>query len=174
MGTKRSHRDGKADATRRGAGPLIRILAGGRWRGEDPARALYEEYTGRLNRPVELLEIDPRIADPNERMAREGARMLEAAAIPAGRILIALDERGRALDSAGFADRLRRWQDDGVPALVFAIGGADGLAPTVRAAADLVLSFGTMTWPHLMVRAMLAEQLYRASAILSGHPYHRA
>jgi 23S rRNA (pseudouridine1915-N3)-methyltransferase len=107
-------------------------------------------------------------------MAREGARMLEVAAMPAGRILIALDERGRAFDSAGFADRLRLWQEDSVPALVFAIGGADGLAPPVRAAADLVLSFGTMTWPHLMVRAMLAEQLYRANAILSGHPYHRA
>ncbi|MEX2299214.1 MAG: 23S rRNA (pseudouridine(1915)-N(3))-methyltransferase RlmH [Dongiaceae bacterium] len=151
----------------------IRILAGGRWRGADPARTLYDAYVGRLNRPVELVEIDPRVADPNERIAREGQRMLEAAALPAGRILIALDERGRTLDSAGFADRLRSWQDAGVPALIFAIGGADGLAPPVRAAADLVLSFGTMTWPHLMVRAMLAEQLYRASAILSGHPYHR-
>jgi 23S rRNA (pseudouridine1915-N3)-methyltransferase len=174
MGTKRSHRDGKGEAGRRNAGPPIRIIAGGRWRADDPARALYDEYVRRLNRPVELVEIDPRVADPNERMAREGVRMLEAAAMPAGRILIALDERGRAFDSVGFAERLRLWQDAGVPALVFAIGGADGLAPPVRAAANLVLSFGTMTWPHLMVRAMLAEQLYRASAILSGHPYHRA
>jgi 23S rRNA (pseudouridine1915-N3)-methyltransferase len=174
MGTKRSHRDGRGDAGRRGAGPPIRILAGGRWRGADPARALYEEYVRRLNRPVELVEIDPRVADPNERMAREGARMIGEAAAPPGRILVALDGRGRTFDSTGFAERLRLWQESGTPALVFAIGGADGLAPSVRDAADLVLSFGTMTWPHLMVRAMLAEQLYRASSILSGHPYHRA
>ncbi|MEX0809520.1 MAG: 23S rRNA (pseudouridine(1915)-N(3))-methyltransferase RlmH [Dongiaceae bacterium] len=150
----------------------MRILAGGRWRAADPARALYDEYVRRLNRPIELVEIDPR-SNPAERMAREGARMLEAVSTTPGRILIALDERGRSLNSAGFADRLRQWQESGAPALIFAIGGADGLAPAVRDEADLLLSFGTMTWPHLMVRAMLAEQLYRASAILSGHPYHR-
>ncbi|MEX1107991.1 MAG: 23S rRNA (pseudouridine(1915)-N(3))-methyltransferase RlmH [Dongiaceae bacterium] len=174
MGTKRSHKDARGEAGRRNAGPLIRILAGGRWRADDPARALYDEYVRRLNRPVELVEIDPRLTSPAEQTAREGARMLEAAAATPGRILIALDERGRSLDSPGFADRLRGWQESGAPALVFTIGGADGLAAPVREAADFSLSFGAMTWPHLMVRAMLAEQLYRASAILSGHPYHRA
>ena len=87
---------------------------------------------------------------------------------------MALDERGEALDSVGFAERLKRWRDAGVRDVAFLIGGADGHGAAVRARAEMLLSLGPMTWPHLMVRGMLAEQLYRASTILAGHPYHRA
>ena len=86
---------------------------------------------------------------------------------------MALDERGRSLSSAAFADYLGRRRDEGVADLAFVIGGADGLAERVRSRADLVLSLGAPTWPHLLVRGLLAEQLYRAQSILAGHPYHR-
>lgn len=177
MGTKRSHRRSSAAPARdkgRGGGFAIRIVAGGRWKAGDPARALFEDYVGRLPWPVSLSEIDPRIGDPARRQTAESAEIVAAAATPAGRVLIALDGRGRDLASEEFATRIQSWQDEARPALVFAIGGADGLTDEVRRAADLVLSFGRMTWPHLLARAMLAEQLYRASSILAGHPYHRA
>lgn len=86
---------------------------------------------------------------------------------------IVLDERGKALSSRDFADRLGRWRDEGVREARFLIGAADGHEEAVRASADLLLSFGPATWPHMMARAMLAEQLYRATAILANHPYHR-
>lgn len=87
---------------------------------------------------------------------------------------IVLDERGKPLASEAFAALLGRWRDDGVREARFLIGAADGHADAVRSGADLVLGFGAMTWPHLLVRAMLAEQLFRATAILAGHPYHRS
>ena len=178
MGTKRSHkRTSDVGAATRGKGRsggfVIRILAGGRWKAGDPARSLYEDYVARLPWPVALSEIDPRGGDPVRRQSLESVQIVNEAVNPPGRVLIALDARGRDLDSEAFAGRIRRWQDDGRPALVFAIGGADGLTDDVRRGADLVLSFGRMTWPHLLARAMLAEQLYRASSILAGHPYHR-
>jgi 23S rRNA (pseudouridine1915-N3)-methyltransferase len=86
---------------------------------------------------------------------------------------VALDERGEALDSHRFAARVAEWRAANPPALVFVIGGADGLAPTLRDKATMRLSFGAATWPHQLVRIMLLEQLYRAATILSGHPYHR-
>jgi len=88
--------------------------------------------------------------------------------------VVALDRRGKALDSAGFAQRLGRWRDDGVAELGFLIGGADGHGEPLLKKASLILSFGAMTWPHLLARAMLAEQIYRAQQMLAGHPYHRA
>ena len=93
--------------------------------------------------------------------------------LPDPGIVIALDERGKSLGSEAFAARLGRWRDDGRAALSFVIGGADGLDPAFVASADLTLSFSPLTWPHQLVRIMLAEQLYRATTILSGHPYHR-
>lgn len=86
---------------------------------------------------------------------------------------VALDEGGQALTSAAFAKLLGDWRDGGVREARFLIGAADGLTPEDRASADSVLSFGQATWPHLLVRAMLAEQLYRATTIVAGHPYHR-
>ena len=102
----------------------------------------------------------------------EEAKAVGTVLAPAG-LVIALDERGKSLSSDDFAQRLARWRDDGKPALSFIIGGADGLDPGFVKSADLALSFSPLTWPHQLVRIMLAEQLYRATTILSGHPYHR-
>jgi 23S rRNA (pseudouridine1915-N3)-methyltransferase len=108
---------------------------------------------------------------PAELKAREAELIL--AVLPAGARLVALDQRGAEWSSREFADRLRAWRDGGTGALAFAIGGAEGLGPAVIERADSVLSLGAMTWPHLLARCMLLEQLYRAQQILAGHPYHR-
>ena len=102
---------------------------------------------------------------------REGELLLGA--LPARTPLVALDERGSAWSSRALADRIAAWRDRGVPELAFAIGGAEGLDAAVLGRAEAVLSLGSMTWPHLLVRGMLLEQLYRAQQILAGHPYHR-
>lgn len=119
--------------------------------------------------PFSVIEIDERKARDR---AAQSARLIEA--IPAGAAAIALDERGQALSSQDFAAMLAALRDQGTGAAVFLIGGADGHAKAVRDRADRLLSFGPMVWPHMLVRAMLAEQLYRAMSILSGGPYHRA
>ena len=138
-----------------------------------PERTLWETYTGRLAWPVALREVELKGQLPaGDRMAKEGAALL--AALPQGATVVVLDGRGKALASAGFAARLGQWQDQGVRELGFLIGGADGHGPEVLARADFLLSLGPMTWPHLLARAMLAEQLYRAHSIITGHPYHRA
>jgi 23S rRNA (pseudouridine1915-N3)-methyltransferase len=148
------------------------VAAVGRARGS-AAGALYDEYARRMTWPLDLREVEVRQALPPPRLkAREGELLL--AAVPKGSRVVALDETGRSLDSATFAALLGGWRDEGVPQAAFLIGGADGHDAPVRAAADLTLSFGAMTWPHLLARAMLAEQLYRATTILAGHPYHRA
>ena len=103
--------------------------------------------------------------------AREAELILKA--LPIETPLVALDERGTAWSSRELADRLAQWRDRGTAELAFAIGGAEGLAATVLDRAAAVLSLGPMTWPHLLVRGMLLEQLYRAQQILAGHPYHR-
>ncbi len=105
-------------------------------------------------------------------MDRE-ARKLRKALVPGGRLVV-LDERGETLSSSTLSTKLARWRDSGTPGVTFLIGGADGLDPALRAQADLVLGFGAATWPHMLVRVMLLEQLYRAATILAGHPYHRA
>lgn len=137
-----------------------------------PERALYESYLGRLPWRVDLKEIEiKKDLAVDVRRAREGEALL--AAIPEGARIIALDERGRTESSEAFATRLGRWRDDGARTVGFIIGGADGLDESVRKKAQFVLSFGALTWPHMLVRAMLAEQVYRAQSILAGHPYHR-
>ena len=103
---------------------------------------------------------------------QEEGRALAAAL--QGSALILLDESGKSMGSEAFAARIGDMRDTGARSVVFAIGGADGHDPELRKNAALVLSFGVMTWPHQIVRVMLAEQLYRATTILSGHPYHRA
>ena len=138
-----------------------------------PEKDLTEEYVSRLPWRVDLKEIEiKKEADTATRKAKEGAALL--AAVPAGARIVALDERGKAQSSEQFAKRLGAWRDGGVRSVAFLIGGADGHDETVRAKAEMLLSFGAMTWPHMMVRAMLAEQLYRAHSILTNHPYHRA
>lgn len=137
-----------------------------------PMKTLYDGYAGRLPWPVTLKEIANRPdKSAAERMRREGEALL--AAIPDDATLIALDGRGRALASEAFAERLRALRDGGTAAVAFAIGGADGLDEAVRRRASMALAFGPQTWPHFLVRVMLAEQLYRAATLLAGHPYHR-
>jgi 23S rRNA (pseudouridine1915-N3)-methyltransferase len=137
-----------------------------------PSRALFEAYGKRCPWPIRLVEIAPRAGSPSERrLAEEAERLLKA--LPPDAVTIALDEHGRDLDSAEFARRIGAWQTEGRNELGFLIGGPDGLAPSVLERADAILAFGRMTWPHRLVRVLLAEQLYRASAILAGHPYHR-
>jgi 23S rRNA (pseudouridine1915-N3)-methyltransferase len=87
---------------------------------------------------------------------------------------VILDERGESMSSGAFAGRLQGWRTENKPAVVFIVGGADGLAPNLRETASLAIAFGAATWPHQLVRIMLLEQLYRAATILVGHPYHRA
>lgn len=149
----------------------LTIAAVGRLRA-GPEKALVDDYLGRLAWPVRVREVvETRAREPAVRRQHENRLLL--AALPAGAPVVALDSRGTALDSEGFAARLGDWQDRGVAELGFAIGGADGLEAATLARAELVLSFGRMTWPHLLARVMLAEQLYRARSILAGHPYHR-
>jgi len=138
-----------------------------------PERELFQSYLARLPWTVELKEIEiKKESDTGTRVAREGSALVNACP-PQARI-IALDERGKTETSAMFAARIGRWRDDGDRTIVFLIGGADGLDDAIRSRADTILSFGSVTWPHMLVRALLAEQLYRAHSILSGHPYHRA
>jgi 23S rRNA (pseudouridine1915-N3)-methyltransferase len=150
----------------------INIVAVGRLRA-GPEKALLEQYSKRLPWPVSVREVaaEPVGRSTEERRRRENERLLEAISDKAG--IVALDERGRALSSRAFADLLGDWRDRGTAEITFVIGGASGLDERLRRRAELVLSLGPMTWPHLVVRALLAEQLYRAHSILAGHPYHR-
>lgn len=156
----------------------IVIAAVGRARGA-PEDAIAADYLKRAQglgkklgfQTVELTVIETsRAASAPARMAEEAERL--NASIPKGARIIALDEQGRAMSSEDFARHLAKLRDDGSD-LAFVIGGPDGLAASFRNAAHERLGFGAQTWPHMLVRAMLAEQLYRACAILSGHPYHR-
>jgi 23S rRNA (pseudouridine1915-N3)-methyltransferase len=141
-----------------------------------PARELFEDYAARLRHgplgPITLKEVEERRPLPAAKLRAREAELLRAA-VPPGARLVALDERGKAVGSAELAGLLGRWRDDGVAEAAFVVGGAEGLDPSLSGAADLVLSLGPMTWPHLLVRALVAEQLYRAQCILSRHPYHR-
>lgn len=119
-----------------------------------------------------LVEVQESRASNAETRKREEAGALEKACSD-GAVLILLDERGKALDSEAFADLIGRYRDNGKRDMMIAIGGADGLDPDLRGKADMVLNLGSMTWPHQLVRILIAEQLYRAVTILSGHPYHR-
>ena len=147
----------------------ILIAAVGR-AGRGPHRDLYDFYAARITWRLQLKEVVVDRSGPGL-IEREGERLL--ALVPEGAALIALDERGKQLSSAGFAKQLGSWRDQGMTRLAFLIGGADGLAESVKERARLTLALGPMTWPHLLVRGLLAEQLYRAQQILAGHPYHR-
>ena len=124
-------------------------------------------------RDIDVIEIrESRADDAGKRMIEELIAL--ANIIPQRAAVVLLDATGENLDSASLAARLAKWRGDDRPAVVFMIGGADGLAATLREKAELRLAFGAATWPHQMVRIMLLEQLYRATTILAGHPYHRA
>ena len=147
------------------------VIAVGRLKA-GPLKSLERDYAKRITWPLTIREVEERRPLPSAELKdREGALVL--AAVPRGATLVALDERGTSLSSTGFAERIAAWRDAGVSNLAFALGGADGLSPAVRQAAMLTLSLGAMTWPHLLARGLLLEQLYRAQQILAGHPYHR-
>lgn len=150
----------------------LTIAAVGR-AGRGPERDLYEHYAGRIRWPLTLREVEEKKKlPPAQLILREGELLLGA--VPPRAVLVALDRRGKVIDSAAFAERLQRWRDDGVAEIAFLIGGADGHGESLLGKSSLTLSFGAMTWPHLLARAMLAEQIYRAQQLLAGHPYHRA
>lgn len=158
----------------------IVVAAVGRLK-QGPETELSERYrkravqTGRQLglRDIEIIEIrESRAGDAAKRMLEESIAL--ANVIPNDAAVVLLDPRGQNVDSAGLASHVATWRANGRPAIVFLIGGADGLAASVCEKAELRLSFGTATWPHQLVRVMLLEQLYRATTILTGHPYHRA
>ena len=154
----------------------VHICAVGRLR-KGPERELYDDYLTRFDRtgralalgPAQLIEVEDKKGGG---MAAEAALLQRA--IPDGSLICTLDERGRVMSSPGFATQLGNWRDQGRQDVAFVIGGADGIDPDLRGRADASVSFGRMVWPHMLVRVMLAEQLYRAASILAGGPYHRA
>ena len=154
----------------------IHICAVGRLRsGEE--KALIDDYLTRFDRtgralglgPARVIEVEDK---KNAGMAAEAALLRKA--LPKGALLCTLDERGKLLTSPEFSQKLAGWRDGGRQDLAFVIGGADGIDSSLRAEADFSISFGKMVWPHMMVRLMLAEQIYRAATIEAGTPYHRS
>ena len=137
---------------------LLHIVARGKI-GRSNEAELVDRYLKRISWPTRVTELPDRGGN--------------SPPLPANSVMVVLDERGEALPSTAFAKRLERWRDDGKREARFMIGAADGHSPSDRNAADLLLSFGPATWPHLLVRAMLAEQLFRATSLLANHPYHR-
>ncbi|WP_319798039.1 23S rRNA (pseudouridine(1915)-N(3))-methyltransferase RlmH [Nitrobacter sp.] len=157
----------------------LAVIAIGRLK-QGPERELSDRYRGRFDdigrrlgfRGLDVHEIpESRARDSEQRIREEAASIL--ALIPQEALLVALDERGKNIDSAAFAAHLGRWRDESVANTVFVVGGADGLSPELRRRVKLSVAFGAATWPHQIVRVMLLEQIYRAATILAGHPYHR-
>jgi len=153
----------------------VSICAVGRLR-RGPELTLIQDYLDRFTKtgrsmglgPAHVIEVEDK---KNIGMSAE-AELLDRA-IPKGAVIVTLDERGRLMSSPEFADQIAKWRDTGTSHIAFIIGGADGIDPSLRARADFSISFGQMVWPHMLVRVMLSEQLYRASTILAGGPYHR-
>lgn len=157
----------------------LQVLCVGRLK-DGPQRQLaarYAERIGPAGRAIGLGPIDIReIAEssarrPDDRKIEEALRL--AALLPEGAALWALDEKGANLTSEDFARDIAKLRDDGTASLAFAIGGADGLDESLRQRARRTIAFGAMTLPHQLIRALLLEQIYRATTLLSGHPYHR-
>lgn len=154
----------------------VHICAVGRLRA-GPEKTLIDDYLTRFDRTGRALGLGPaRLVEVEDRkgggMAAEAALLRRA--LPKGALICTLDERGKVLSSPDFAGKLAGWRDNGRSDLALVIGGADGIDPGLRAEADFSLSFGAMVWPHMLVRVMLTEQLYRAATILAGGPYHRS
>ena len=155
----------------------VHVCAVGRIRADQPERAIFEDYHMRFNRTGKPLALGPLFeteVEDKKSGGMEAEAELLARAVPAGALLVTMDERGKVMSSPEFAAQLGRWRDEGRQDVAFVIGGADGIAPSLRDRAAFSISFGRMVWPHMLVRVMLAEQLYRAATILSGGPYHRA
>ncbi len=151
---------------------MITIVTVGRLKA-GPLKDLCDEFRRRIPLALELREVEERRpVSGDERKQREGDLILKE--LPKSAFAVALDERGKTYDSAGFARQFAAWRQQSCDNLAFIVGGADGLAPAVLEKAAARVAFGAMTWPHMLARAMLLEQIYRAHTILTGHPYHRA
>ena len=154
----------------------VHLIAVGRLRA-GPERDLVDDYVLRFDRTGRPLGLGPAVeheVEDKKNLGMGAEAELLARAVPSGSVLVTLDERGRVMTSPEFAGMLAKWRDGGRQDVAVVIGGADGIDPGLRAKADASVSFGAMVWPHMLVRVMLAEQLYRAATILSGGPYHRA
>ncbi len=152
-------------------GLCLSIIAVGKVR-NDPTKGIFDLYASRLPWRFKLIEIQEggKYGGP-ERVKREGLKLISA--IPDKAIVVALDENGKKLKSLEFAEMMKKWLESGNRKIAFIIGGADGLSQSVFDRADLIFSLGDMTWPHMLVRSMLAEQLWRSASIINKHPYHR-
>jgi 23S rRNA (pseudouridine1915-N3)-methyltransferase len=150
----------------------ITLAAIGKAKGNTLYNQLFEQYIKRLPWQVTVRELEEKKPLPTEQRKEREAELLLNACADAHRI-VALDERGKDLTSPAFAKKIGDWQQGGDSHFAFVIGGQDGLHHSIRERADLILSFGKLTWPHMLVRPLLAEQLYRAFTILTNHPYHR-
>ncbi|MEC7208624.1 MAG: 23S rRNA (pseudouridine(1915)-N(3))-methyltransferase RlmH [Pseudomonadota bacterium] len=153
----------------------LTILAVGKAR-KSPEATLWEDWLKRCPFPATLKEYDPRLPAGPARTEEESRRLLSffEQAQGSSKRLIGLDPNGTTISSEEFSQLIGDWRADGVAHCFFAVGGADGHHQDLLNACDKLISFGRMTWPHMLCRAMLAEQLYRAEMILARHPYHRA
>lgn len=154
----------------------VTLCVVGRLRG-GPEREILDDYLTRFDRTGRALGLGPaKVIEVEDKKGggMEAEAKLLRNALPSGALLVTLDERGKLLTSPEFAQKLGGWRDNGRQDVAFVIGGADGISPALRAEADFAISFGKMVWPHMLVRVMLSEQLYRAASILAKSPYHRA
>ena len=151
----------------------VSIIAIGKDKRSSPTFQLFEEYKKRTNWNIQLKELEYKKSLPPEQLKEKEASLLLDNIDPSS-IIIALDENGKNISSEQLASQFKTWQDEGNSSFAFLIGGAAGHGQAVLNKAHLKLSFGKLTWPHMMARAMLAEQIYRINTIISGHPYHKS
>ena len=149
----------------------ITIAAVGKMRSR-PEKLLWDNYLRRINWPLTLYEVEERKPlDTKQLIVREGELLLKA--VLPGALIVAVDKSGKTFSSPSLARLFQEWISDNRKYITFIIGGAEGLHNTILKQADLILSMGTLTWPHLLARCMLLEQIYRSQCILTNHPYHR-
>ena len=154
----------------------VNICAVGRLR-TSPEKDLIDDYLSRADktgRSVGICECRVLEVEDKKASGKQAEAALLTKAVPSGSITVALDERGKVLTSPEFSQKLAAWRDDGQQSVCFLIGGAAGLAPELLQSVDFKLSFGRMVWPHILARVMLAEQIYRATTILTNGPYHKS
>jgi 23S rRNA (pseudouridine1915-N3)-methyltransferase len=149
----------------------LTIIAVGRMK-KGPERSLWDGYAKRLRWPLKLIEVEAKNLNSVEKIKRKEAELL-LSRVPKTSVLVALDQNGLAVSSVDFSKKIGKWQDNGMNNLALVVGGSDGLDKSVLDKAQLSISLGRMTWPHMMARIMLLEQLYRTQCILNRHPYHK-
>jgi len=149
----------------------ITLIAVGKLK-KSPEKEIFDDYIKRLKVDFILKEVEDKKNLSGEKLKEAESKLIKEH-IPDSAVIVALDERGKVISSRDFADKIEKWQGEGANNLVFIIGGADGLHESIRERADLTLSFGKLTWPHMLARVMFSEQIYRAFSIIDSHPYHR-